>query len=206
MNYLTNANRLMGQHEEGIQQARKVSEIFERVGDTVNQARCLIDLAWLMHDDKQPDAAEEAASRALGLLPEKYEQSQVCDVHRVLGNVYHSMGKPEKAIHHLEVALGIASSLNTVDDLSWVHFVLAEVFFGRGMLDDARAHIERAKSHAANNAYNLAYASQLQVEFWDREHRFEEAKSEALGTLDVFKKLGATHDAEDARAPSVDRL
>ena len=100
-------------HKEGLQQAKEASEIFKRLGDTVKQARCLVDLAWSFHDE-------------------------------------------QKAIHHLEVALGIASSLNTVDDLFWIHFALAEVFSGEGRFDDTHAHIKHARSHAVGHTYNLA--------------------------------------------------
>ena len=60
---LSEANRRIGLYKEGVQQAKEASEIFERLGNTLGQAVCLIDLAWALHDDDQLDAAEEAASR-----------------------------------------------------------------------------------------------------------------------------------------------
>ena len=189
----------MGLYKEGVEQAKEASEISERLGETASQAKCLMDLAWLMHDDEQLDTAEEAASRALGLLPEKGRQSQVCDGHRVLGRIYHSKGDTEKAIHHFEVALGIASSLNTFSDLFWVHFALAEVFFEEGKFDDAHAHIEHAKSHAANDAYHLGRAMELQAGFWCDQRMFDKAKSEASSAADVYEKIGATEDTERCR-------
>ena len=196
---LSDANRCIGHFKEGIEQAREASETFERLGDTTRQTRSLIDLAWLMHDDEQLDAAEEAALRAIVLLPEKGQQSRVCNAHRVLGGIYRSKGDTEKAIRHLEVALEIASSLNTVNDLFWVHFALAEVFSGEGRFDDAHTYIERAKSHAANDAYNLGRAMELQAGFWYDQRMFEKAKSEASSAADVYEKIGATGDAEDCR-------
>jgi tetratricopeptide (TPR) repeat protein len=86
----------MGLVEEGIQQAKEASEIFKQLGDTVNQAGCLITLAYVLHDEKQLDAAEEAASRAIDLLPEKGEQFLVCNAHRVLGNIYRDKGDKRK--------------------------------------------------------------------------------------------------------------
>ena len=199
LSYLSDANRWMDLYKEGIEQAREASNIFERLGDTTRQAGCLIDLAWLMHDDEQLEAAEEAALHAIDLLPGKGEQSQICDSHRVLGKIHHSMGNTEKAIHHFEVALGIASSLNTVSNLFWVHFALAEVFSGEGKFDDAHAHIEHAKSHAVNDAYELGRAMELQADFWYDQQMFEKAKSEASSAADVYEKIGATEDAEDCR-------
>ena len=54
-----------------IQQAREASEMFERLGDAVNQARCSIDLVLLLYSDEQFDAAEEASFR---VMKEKSEQ------------------------------------------------------------------------------------------------------------------------------------
>jgi tetratricopeptide (TPR) repeat protein len=79
----------MGLYEEGIQQAREASEIFERLGNTWNK-QVFDDLARVLYDDKQLDAAEEAASRAIDLLPEKGEQLLVCQGHRTLGDIYHA--------------------------------------------------------------------------------------------------------------------
>ena len=189
----------MGLYEEGIRQAKEGSEICERLWKGVGQAQCLINLAFLMHDDGQLDAAEEAASRAMDLLPEKGEQFLVCRGHRILGKIYHPKGEREKAIHHFKAAHEIASSLDLNDELFWNYFSVALLFSGEGKLDEAHAHIERARSHAANDAYNLARASQMQARFWDKQRKFGEAKSEALCALDGFEKLGAARDAENTR-------
>jgi len=196
---LSDANRLLGHYKEGIEQAKGVLEILERLGDTVEQAQCLINLARLFRWDKQLDAAEEAASCAIELISEKGDQLQICRGHRIIGDIYESKGEAEKAIHHLEIALGIASSLNLASQLFWVHFSLTGVFSGEGRFSDAQAHIERAKSYAVNDAYLLARASWLQARLWDKQHKSEEAKSEALRALDLFEKFEAANLAEDTR-------
>jgi hypothetical protein len=54
------ANRLIDFFEGGIQHAKEASGIFERLGDTANQAECLINLAYASRCGKQLlDAAEE---------------------------------------------------------------------------------------------------------------------------------------------------
>jgi len=165
----------------------------------VDQARSLIDLAWLLSDDKQLDAAEETAFRAIDLLSGKGEQFKVCLCHRVLGEIYRSKGENEKASSHFEVALGIASSFNWHDDLFWNHYNLAWLFFDQGRFDDAHAHVEHAKSHTVNDVYNLGQAIKLQATFWRDQHRLEEAKSGALRAVEVFEKLGAAKDVEECR-------
>ena len=197
--YLSDVNRLMGLGKEGIQQAREASGVFERLGNTVNQVKSLIDLAWALNDDRQLDAAGEAGSHAINLLPEKGEQLWVCEGHRVLGNIYWSKGATEKAIHHFEVALEIGSSLNQVYLLFWVHFSLAGMFSREGRFGGARAHVEHAKLHTIGNAYNLGRAMELQANLWYRQHVFEKAKFEASYATSVFEKVGATEEIEDCR-------
>ena len=55
---LSDANRLLDLPKEGIQQAKEALEIYERLGDAREQAQCLIQLALLLHSDKQLDAGE----------------------------------------------------------------------------------------------------------------------------------------------------
>ena len=188
----------MGIYEEGIPQAREGSEIFEQLGNTAKQAECLVSLSLLLRDDKQLDAAEEAASRAID-LPEKGEKYLVCMGHRTLGDIYRSKGHTEKAIHHFEVALEIATSLSLDDQLFWVHYSLAQLFFKERRIDDSHVHIERAKSHAANDTYYLGRAMELQASFWRRQRMFEKAKLEASHAADIYKKLGAGQDLGRSR-------
>ena len=199
LRHLSRANGHAGLHKEGIQLVAEASGILERLGDTVEQAKCLVGLAWLFHDDKQLDAAEEAASRAIDLLTEKGDQYLVCGSHRLLGNIYRSKGETEKAIHHLEVALGILSSSNWYDQSFLVHHNLAHLFLEEGRFDDAQAHLERAKLYTVNHTYYLGRAMALQAGLWYRQHKLEHAESEALRAADVFEKLGAARDLEECR-------
>ena len=196
---LSEANRLMGLHEEGIQQVKEASGIYERLGDTAGQAECLIDLAFLLLDDKQLDDAEETALRAIALLPDKGEQFRICKSHRVLGDIYRSKGETEKAMHHFEVALEIASPFGWHDLIFWVHRSLVRLFRDEGKFDDAQVHVEHAKSHTADNTYYLAYVTEEQARIWYGQRRFDEARSEALRAADVFEKLGAAMDLERCR-------
>ena len=195
---LSNVNQLMDLPKEGIQQAKEASEIFEQLGDATGPAGCFITLAFLLCMDGQLDAAEEAAFRAIELLPEKGEP-RVCEAHRILGGIYREKGDTEKAVHHFELNLKIASSLNFLRELFWTHFFLAIILADEGGLSDAHAHLEQAKSHVVDDAYLLARASGLQAVFWNEQYMFEKAKSEALRALSTFEKLGATGDAEDIR-------
>jgi len=193
---LSDVNRQLCLYKEGIQQAEEALEIRERFGDPVAQARCLNFLACLLYEDGQLDAAEKATSRAIDLFPEEGNQFPVCQCHRILGNIHRSKGQKEKAIHHYETALGIAS--NWHDELFWNHYALAEAFFDGDRFNDAYAYIDRAKSHITN-AYDLGRALELQASFLYRQDRLEEARCEVLRAADAYEKVGAAKNAEDCR-------
>jgi len=84
---MSRANRQLGLYKEGIQQVNEAWETIEQFGATVAQARCLIDLARLLRDDNQLDAAEETTFRAIGLIPEEGRERLVCQSHHILGGI-----------------------------------------------------------------------------------------------------------------------
>ena len=199
LRFLSEANRLLGLHEEGIGQAKAASEIFERINDTPGQALCLNDLAWLLFDYEQFDAAKEAATRAIDLSPKTGHEVHVCRLHRVLGLIYQSKGEKEVAIHQFETALGIASPFNWHEELFWIHLVLAQLFLDESEFDKANAEIERAKPHAVGESYKLGRLTYMQAMVWYQQRRLENAKSGGLQALDIYEKLGAARDAEICR-------
>ena len=196
---LSGTNWQMDLYGEGISQAKEALEIFERLGCVAERAECLIDLASLLCDANQLDAAEEAGLHAINLLPDEGEELWVCQAHRALGNIYQCKGEMEKAIHHFEVALGIASSLNIACELFWVNYSLTQAFSEQDKFDDAQTHVESAKPHAINDPYRSARVMDLQAWLWHRQGRLEDAKSEALRAVDAFEKLGAARDADFMR-------
>jgi len=199
--FLAYTNRRLLLHKEGVLQAKESLEICERMNNVVGQAHSFRCLAWLLQGDKQLDAAEEAASRAIDLFKDLDEQFEVCQVYRVLGNICHSKGKMTEAVSNFEAALGIASTHNWHTQLFWNTYSLAELFFDNEGFDDAdaHAHVERAKSHAVNDPFLLGRGLHLQATFWHKRRRLEEAKSETSRAIEVFEKLEATLDLEKCR-------
>jgi tetratricopeptide (TPR) repeat protein len=198
LNFLAHTNQRLLLFKEGIQQAEEALKINERLSRTADQAACLQQLASLLCEDKQLDAAEEAASRSIDLLLDT-EQFKICQGHRVLGGVYYSKGEAEKAINHFETALGIASSSNWHTEQFFAHCSLAQLLGDQGRFDEAHAHVEFAKSHTVNDTHFLGRATRLQVRLWCRQGRLEEAKSGALCAVSMFENLGAATDVEDCR-------
>ena len=196
---LSEVNQLMGLLKEGIQLAKESLEIYERLNEPVGQAQSLINLALLLSVDKQFDAAEEAASHASNLISKNGKPSLVCEFHHFLGDIHRSKGETEKAIHHYEVSLGIASSFNWHRLQYRAHFSLATLFIKGRRFDDAHPHIERAKSHTAGSAYDVGVTMMMQAVVWYGQHKFEEARSEVLRATDIFEKLGAVGSVEPCR-------
>ena len=58
-----------------------------RLDEVVEKAWCLNALSNLLYEDNQFDAAEEAISRCITLLPEEGQGFLVCRSHRVLGRI-----------------------------------------------------------------------------------------------------------------------
>ena len=174
-------------------------EIFERIGNIREQIQSSDALAWLLLEDEQLDAAEEVASRAIDLIPGEGQEHLASQLHRALGNIYRSKGEKTKAIYHLEKSVGIASSFGWHDALFWGHFGLALLFRDEAEFDEANARIEQAKSHVVNDAFRLGKVMGMQAEVWYRQLRLEEAKSEALGAVEIYEKIGAATAAGDSR-------
>jgi tetratricopeptide (TPR) repeat protein len=195
---ISRSNQMLDLNKEATQQLKEALGIYEQLDDISGQARTLRQLAYLLIADGQLGAAEGAALQVIDHFPG--EQFSVCQCYCALGEIYHSKGEVEKAIAHLNMALGVASSFNWDNQLFWIHYRLAEVFFTKGRLDDAHTHIECAKSNAVNNTYRLNRAVGQQAWIWYRQQRFEEARSAASHAADVFERLGATKDTERYRA------
>ena len=216
---LSVANWVLGFYREGEQQAKEGLEFYERTGDTAGQAMCLNTLALLLSAEQlnavkeaalrevfntaddgteevaypaNYDAAEEAASRAINLLPEKGNEYLLSECHFCLGAIYQLKGEIEKAIIHFETTLGIASSFGWHNELFRIHYFLALLFSSQDRFNDANAHVEHAKSHTVNNAHNMGTSMYLQANLWFQQRRIEQARSEALRAVEVLEKLGAT--------------
>ena len=198
LRFIAYTNRQLRLYKEGILQAKESLEIFQQLNHTADQARSLQEFAHLLCGDNQLDAAEEAASRSIDILPDS-KQFLICQGHGVLGYIYHSKGETERAVNHYETALRIASSSKWRDQQFWIHFSLAGLFRIQDRFDDVHTHIEHAKSHAANDAYYLGRAMELQACVWYEQGRLEEAKSEVLRAANIYGKLGAAKDVEDCQ-------
>ena len=196
LRFMSEADQLLGHHEEGIQRVKEALVVYGRLNNKMGQAHARQRLGQLLYEDKQFDAAEEATSEALHLFSDKHDQFEVCKCRRILGNICHSRGEIEKAIDHFKTALGIASSFDWADPLVWIHYSLAELFFGENRFDDAHVHVGHAKSHATNDPYGLGRVMELQAGFWYKQHMLQEAKSEALRAADLYEKIGTVKDAE----------
>ena len=151
----------MGFHDKGIHLAKMALELFERLGSIPEQIWSWIGLAQLLQAQGKFYAAEEAVSRAISLTPERSDHFLACKSHQTLGDIYRSEGEIKKAVHHLEVALKMASSFCWRSGLFSVHFSLAVLFFGEGRFEDANVHTKSARSYPDDDAYDLGQVMKL---------------------------------------------
>ena len=193
---LSEANLALYFYEEGMQHANEALGIFEGLGDKIGQARCLNTIARLLITDGQPHTAQKVVSRAITLLPDSGQEDLTCLFHLVLGEIHVFEHRRKKAIHHFETAARIASPFNRHGVLFRVHHSLAKLFLDQDEFGDAQAHVDQAKSHAVESPLSLGRTMKMQAEIWYRQHRLEDATSEALRAIGVFEQLGAASDVE----------
>jgi tetratricopeptide (TPR) repeat protein len=118
-----------------------------------------------------------------------------CKSHRRLGNIHTSKRESEKAIHHFEAALRIASTVGWPEELVLINFHLAILSHFEDRLDDANAYLNQAESYTVD-PYNLGGVMWMRAVILGEKRRFGDATSEALGALQIFEKLGAARDLE----------
>ena len=199
LRFISEVDRMLGLHTEGIQRAKEALEVYEQLSDVAGQAHAWQRFGQLLYSDKQLNAAEDATSKAIHLFSGENGRFEVCKCHYILGNIYGSRGEIEMAINHYETTIKIASSFGWTDTLVCTHYDLAQLFFGENRFDDAHAHVDRAKSYATNDPYKLGHAMERQAGFWYKRHMLKGAKSEALRATEVYEKIGAARGLESCR-------
>ena len=186
-------------NSQAIRQAKESLEISERIGDTGKQVHSLNRLALVLNRDGQLDAAEKASWRAIQLLSGTGQEFWICESHTFMGRIYQSKGEREKAIYHFKKTLEITSRFDWGGSFSFTaHWSLARLLLEQGKLGDAHAHIEQAKTHAIN-VHHLGHAVLLRAQIYYKQHRLEDATSDALHAFGVFEELGALGDLKECR-------
>jgi hypothetical protein len=187
---LSNVNRVLGLHKEGIQRAKEALEIYERLGDTIGQAsvwisslfRCIqTDSSTLQ---KRPDSAQSNFSRRkaknissvnpIALLANIYLQGREREGHSPLRD------GPRNRFFFQLARSPVLDSLRPRAAVSRSKQVRRRTH-----------HIEQAKSHVVNDAYLLGRAVEFQALIRYGQRRLKEARSEASHAIEIFEKLGA---------------
>ena len=188
------ANLWLHLHAEGIPQAKEASEIYERLNRTVGQTSSLRCLAFLLAEDGQADAAEEALSRATDLSSGKPSESDLCEHNHILGHISLARGEMDAAITHHQKAHGIAASLDSRESLSLITRCLVHLLLKEGRFDDAAAHLEFLESDVDNDIVSLGLAALVQACVWRRQGRVEEAEAELSRVIGLYRKMGVSSD------------
>ena len=176
--------------EEGIQQAREAMTIYQRLGNAVEVVRCHSWLSSLFRWANRLDDAEKCESQAIeladALMPIIHPATRGA-LHGSLGMIYGCRGDREKSIFHIEASLGAIHS-RTIQ--FHVHYVLATAHITAGRFDDAEAHFEHAEPLAADASPELGRVALLRADILRGRGKFEEARFEALRSLDLAEKFG----------------
>ena len=195
---LSYANQFLGFERRGVQQAEEALEVFGEFGDANGQLEALNILGFALCLSNEPDTTENVIFRAINLAPEQGQDYPLYVSHRYLGFICEWTGQKEKAIHHYEIALSIASHFKWHDQ--WrCHFGLAHLFLCGDELNKANTHVGQAKLHATNSALGLGLAMELQALIWGRQHKLEDARLEVSCALEIFERLGVASLAEECR-------
>ena len=189
----------------------ELSRLFESVGNHVEQKRLLTHASnlwrergaeyWVAHSLHMLACTHRHLSLCEeGVRLTKEALGALCRSQLVLGDISCSKGGREKAFHHYNLAIGIASPSHWHDQLFWVHHSLAVTFCDANEFDNAHAHIKRAKPHAVYDKYFLGRAVGEQGRIWYQQGRVENAVSEAFCAIEIYETLGAAGDLEKCRA------
>ena len=186
---LADSNEALRLYEEAIVNLKEALGIYEQLGDKVGQADTLQHLALLFVEVKQVNAAEEAASHAINLLPNEPGDSTHCEHHHILAHICESRGESEEAISHFEKALGIPSSAEKQMKNLYC--------FSRLLLDEewlcyAQACLNQIKSCDTYDPHPPSGAEIRQAYILFVQGRFEEAKFQLLHIVGENEKVGGS--------------
>jgi hypothetical protein len=138
---------------KGYNKREKRWQFTNGLSDTTEQVDCWDYLARLLRSDNQLDSVEEAASRAINLLPEKGEEFSLCQSHRGLSAICRSK-RERKAVYYLEIALEITSAFRWHNQVLQINHALAILSINNARLT-MRVPISRGPSHM-NLTTNMA--------------------------------------------------
>jgi hypothetical protein len=198
---LSDANRLLGLYEEGIQQAKEALEIYERLGDTVEQARCLIHLARCC-------VSRQSARRRGGSRISR-NRSSPGERPRISGLPISSRSwqyisfqgrereghSPFRGSPRNRIPFQLARSAVLDSSLPGGALFRSKASSTMHTLTSNKPSRTRLITHTTWVARSL-----LQARDWYRQRMLEEATSEALRALEIFEKLGAAEDLEGVQS------
>jgi hypothetical protein len=191
---------LISDSGEGRESAEEALEIYERLGNTVGQALCLINLTRLFLERGQLDLGEEATSARSISSWGKANNTGSANLIEFSAGYIDSKGM-SKAIHHLELALGIATPSDWHDGVTVLDSLRPRMPVSR-----AHAHLTTHKltsntqSHTRSIAHiTMALVAEMQATVWYRQDRPEEAGREARRAAEIYDGVRGEEHAEGWR-------
>jgi len=195
---VADANRLLGNTQEGIGQAEEALRVFERLEEKCWQGHCLKIIAWGYVDCRQLRGASRCIDHMFALLRNGGDKGLLRSCGRILATISVQMGNLSDAKEILESTLEVPLLLGDAHSRFWITYRLVEVYFGLGDLNGVCDQITSMKSlaQASHDQYLLGRAMELQAKVWLKTGRVAEARSEVLLALAAYGKAGNSRNQE----------
>ncbi|MUL42647.1 AfsR family transcriptional regulator [Streptomonospora sp. PA3] len=182
-----------------LEQARRVWELFERLGDRRGMSDALVMRTWAEVSQGAARQGLGSAEAALELAESEEYTGGRARAYQVMAVAAHGMGRPEQAVAHLTRALELARLLgNSRFEATAMQFLGAaqceagDVERGRANLDTSLA-MTRTLGDRYAEAFSLLYLARLQLA--TGEARALDTASEAA---ELSRRYGMNHHLADA--------
>ncbi|GAA4891118.1 AfsR/SARP family transcriptional regulator [Streptomonospora salina] len=181
------------------EQAERVWELFERLGDRRGMSDALVMRTWAQVSQGAARRAVRSAEEALELAEGEGYTGGRARAYQVMAVAAHGLGDPAQAVAHLERALELARLLGNPRFESTAMQFLGAAQCEAGDLERGRANLERslAMTRALGDRYaegfSLLYLARLHLAVGD-----PQALATAAGTVDLSRRYSMNHHLADA--------
>ncbi|MBI4854312.1 MAG: sigma 54-interacting transcriptional regulator [Acidobacteria bacterium] len=186
-----------GRWREAAENLSRALELARKLGDRENTWLTLITLGELRFFQGEYDKAEESLLTALGLLTDGDKWAEAY-AQRVLGLIYISNNRPDKASQVLRTALQLATRIGSLYEVCLSQLALAEHHLSQASYEQAEEYLELAKENLkGKHDLDLSasgWAQRLAGKLALIHQRFEEAKQHISASINIFASINNKYE------------